>query len=270
MSEPTEAVRRYAEAVKDPTADHLDALGDVVADDVVVVGLAGAGVGLEAVCQALENPQMPGLFSNATLSEPIVEGNTGTIEMALPAGMPIAGLLVHVRFDGERITRVEQEMLPAPPPPATDLRLNDDIKGVVAGAVANGTPMVLSYVDADGAPHLSLRGSTQPYGDTQLAIWVRDPAGGLLKAIVDNPRVALFYRDPATRAAYQFSGRARAETDPEVREVVYTNAPETRAQHRRQTSRRPDHHRSRPSGGYGARWSRANGAAMTASEHRIK
>lgn len=104
--------------------------------------------------------------------------------------------------------------------------LTDDIKEVVAGAVANGTPMVVAYVDADGAPHLSLRWSAQPYSDTQLAIWVRDPAGGLLKAIASNPLVALFYRDPGTRTSYQFAGRARADTDPEVRAVVYTNAPE--------------------------------------------
>lgn len=122
MSEPQEAVGRYVEAVKDQTAERLDSLADVVADEVVVVGLLGAGVGLEAVSAALTNPQMPGLFSNATRQEPQIEDDTATIEVTLPVGMPIAGLVFHVSFDKEKKkARVEQEMLPAPPQPLSDL-----------------------------------------------------------------------------------------------------------------------------------------------------
>src|SRR5581483_11544133 len=58
----------------------------------------------------------------------------------------------------------------------TPLALTDEIKTAVAGAFDNGTPIVVAYVDAEGVPHLSLRGSTQPYSDTQLAMWIRDPA----------------------------------------------------------------------------------------------
>jgi hypothetical protein len=57
-------------------------------------------------------------------------------------------------------------------------------------------------------------------------MWVRDRGGGFLKAIPDHPRVALFYRDPATRATYQFAGRAHVDEDPGVRERVYRNSPE--------------------------------------------
>jgi hypothetical protein len=57
-------------------------------------------------------------------------------------------------------------------------------------------------------------------------MWVRERGGGLLKAIPRYPRVALFYRDPATRTTYQFAGRAHVDEDPGVRDTVYRNSPE--------------------------------------------
>lgn len=104
--------------------------------------------------------------------------------------------------------------------------LTDEIKSDVNGALANGTPVVVAYVDVEGAPHLSFRGSTQAYGDDRLAIWVRDPEGGLLQAITANPRIALLYRDPATRRSYRFAGRAHIATDPAAVDTIYSNSPE--------------------------------------------
>jgi hypothetical protein len=112
------------------------------------------------------------------------------------------------------------------PESTKQLVLTDDIKSDVNGALANGTPVVVAYVDADGAPHLSFRGSAQAYGDDRLAIWVRDPEGGLLQAIVTNPRIALLYRDPATRRSYRFAGRAHVVTDPAAADTIYSNSPE--------------------------------------------
>ena len=106
------------------------------------------------------------------------------------------------------------------------LVLTDDIKNDVNGALANGTPVVVAYVDAEGAPHLSFRGSAQADGDDRLAIWVRDPEGGLLQAITTNPRIALLYRDPATRRSYRFAGRAHIVTDPEAADRIYSSSPE--------------------------------------------
>jgi len=96
----------------------------------------------------------------------------------------------------------------------------------VNGALANGTPMVVAYVDADGAPHLSLRGSTQSHGETQLALWIRDPAGGLLHAIPEHPTLALFYRDASRGRTYQFTGRAHVDDDPATRAAVHADQPE--------------------------------------------
>jgi hypothetical protein len=227
MTEPADALRVYVAALEDPSPEHLDALVAALAPDVVVVGLVGAGAGPDGVREALVHPPRPGLLGGATWSTPVFDGTSATVEVTLAAGRPVGGLVLYVRFDAEgRIGVVEQQMLPAPPPAPTPLRLTDDINAAVAGALLNGTPIVVAYVDAEGAPHLSLRGSTQPYSDMQLAMWVRDPAGGLLAAIRSNPHVALFYRDPATRTSYQFAGRARADGDPGVRDRVFANTPE--------------------------------------------
>src|SRR5437762_549786 len=80
------------------------------------------------------------------------------------------------------------------------------------GALLNRTPILVAYVDSAGWPHLSLRGTTQVFSPTQLALWVRDPEGGILKAIPNHPEVALWYRDTANRTTYQFAGRAHVDT----------------------------------------------------------
>jgi hypothetical protein len=56
-------------------------------------------------------------------------------------------------------------------------------------------------------------------------VWIRDPAGGLLKAIATNPHLAFYYRDPKTRAALTISGTARVATDSATRDTVYNNQP---------------------------------------------
>jgi hypothetical protein len=225
---PVEALRRYQAALADPTDERLEALGDAMAGDVEVVGMAGPGRGLEAVRQALRGAPAPPMLAEATWSEPAFDGDSATVRVGLPSGRPVAGLVFHLSFDRRgMVSRVEQQILPAPPPEPGELVLSGEMKLAVAGAAANGTPMALAYVDAQGAPHVSLRGSTQPFSDTQLAMWIRDPSGGLLQAIPHNPQVALMYRDPATRTSYQFSGRAHVAEDVAVRDAVYANSPET-------------------------------------------
>ena len=97
--------------------------------------------------------------------------------------------------------------------PLTELKLTPEIRDAVNNALSNRTPIMVAYVDEEGQPSLSFRGSTQVYSDTQLAIWVRNPEGGLQKALAQNNRITLFYRDPEKRITLQFRGRARIEND---------------------------------------------------------
>ncbi len=115
-----------------------------------------------------------------------------------------------------------------PPPVETlsELKLTDDIKTAVNGALANGTPVTVAYVDEEGQPSLSFRGSTHIYSDSQLAIWVRNPEGGLQRALGQNNRLTLMYRNPANRTTIQFKGKARVDNNDAVRNKVYDSSPE--------------------------------------------
>jgi hypothetical protein len=227
MSDREASLRRYEQVLEDPSPGHLEALVEAMAPEVVVVGPVGAGAGLDAVRAALAAPLRPGLLDGAAWSGIEEDGDGATVTVTFAEGKPLTGLVLHFMFDdGSRITRVEQQLLPPVAVPTMPLALTEEIKTAVAGALANGTPLVLAYVDAAGVPHISFRGSTQPYSDDQLGIWVRDASGGLLAAIGEHPHVALIYRDPATRASYQFTGRAHVEDDPVVRDAVYGAAPE--------------------------------------------
>jgi hypothetical protein len=114
------------------------------------------------------------------------------------------------------------------PPVLTELRLSDGMKQAVDSAFGMSKPIAVSYVDLNGAPQLSYRGSTQAYSDTQLAIWVRNPQGRILESIDKNPAVALVYGnfDPNNRGFMIFRGRAHVDSGDVVRNHVYEHAHE--------------------------------------------
>src|SRR5439155_19892699 len=103
----------------------------------------------------------------------------------------------------------------------SELILTAEMKAAVNNSMVEGAPMLVSYVDAAGQPHMTYRGTAQAFSDTQLALWSRLAGGGFLKGTAINPKVALFYRNPATRASYQFFGRARVTTDEAERNQIF-------------------------------------------------
>jgi hypothetical protein len=115
-----------------------------------------------------------------------------------------------------------------PPPDSTDLKLTAAMKSAVDTAFESSRPVAIAYVDENGAPQLSYRGSTQAYSDTQLAVWVRNPQGRILESVAKNPAVALIYGnfDPNDRGFMIFRGRARIDGDEGVRDHVYEHAHE--------------------------------------------
>jgi hypothetical protein len=102
------------------------------------------------------------------------------------------------------------------------IQLDDDTREAINGAFAARNFVVLGYVGDEGAPHLSFRGSTQVFGPDQLAIWVRNPDGGLVRAVRTRPKVSLLYRSSEPRRILTFTGRGRVE--PGANDVVYANA----------------------------------------------
>ena len=117
---------------------------------------------------------------------------------------------------------------PGASPTLTDLKLSAEMKQAINTAIESGRAISIAYVDENGEPRISYRGSTQAYSDTQLAIWVRNPAGGIIQATRTNAVVALIYGnfDPAERGFMVFRGRARVENDETVRRRVYEQSPE--------------------------------------------
>lgn len=111
-----------------------------------------------------------------------------------------------------------------PPSDSDGLKLTQELKGLIDGALDNGSPMVLAVVNEKGQPRLSFRGSVQVYSDDQVGLWVRNTGGETLGAIRNNPNVALIYRS-ATAPMIQFAGRARIADDPAERERVFESAP---------------------------------------------
>jgi hypothetical protein len=101
------------------------------------------------------------------------------------------------------------------------LRLTPALKQLVDNALASRHPMLVAYTNESGQPVLSFRGSVQAFSNDQLALWVRNANGGMLRSLERNPKVALMYRDEDSKATYQFQGRARVTTDESERQRIY-------------------------------------------------
>jgi len=140
------------------------------------------------------------------------------------------GSIVTLLFDGERIATLQQQRVPPPPPAPTPMVLPSTLREAINANLLEKHPMLLAYVGADGQPVQSFRGSTQVHADDQLAMWVRNPDGAFIRAIRDNPRVSLMYRNEEQRSTYQFQGRARVVDTPAERQRIFdASAPAERA-----------------------------------------
>ena len=202
-------------------------LGAILADDVVMVGLRGRWVGRDAVLEGLADPAGSAMLAPAEWREPTTDGDVTVARAALPAPAQVGGFDYAVHFDGAgRIDRVEQHLLPPAPLPAGPLALGDDVRDLLADALANRTPTVVAYGAPDGRPHVSLRATTQLVAPDAIAMWIRDAQGGLLRGIETNPNVTIWYRDAERRINYQFYGRARRDDSEATRATVYDHSPE--------------------------------------------
>ncbi|HTX24759.1 MAG TPA: hypothetical protein VMD03_08890 [Steroidobacteraceae bacterium] len=117
----------------------------------------------------------------------------------------------------------------AAPPAPTALKLTPALQDLVNTALERGRMLSVAYVGADGRPELSFRGSVQAYSDHQLAIWVRNPEGGILAAVREGRlHVALLYGEigPDAKAFVTFRGRGRIDDSPAARTAVYGNSPQ--------------------------------------------
>jgi hypothetical protein len=215
----------------EPSATQL--AGESFADDVTLkVGNDEIG-GKDKVLNRITGqwPMTP-VYVQGYWSAPQEDGNDLVVNADFgPLGAAPTNVKLKFSFNQQgQVSRIEQQNTMAPPLQAQD-KLPDIVRGLINGALANSTPMSVSYVDQNGQPVLSLRGSTQVFSDTQLCIWVRNAEGGLPTALKSNPKMALLYRDSKTRTTLIIQGRGHVETDEATRNRVFELSPEVEQNH---------------------------------------
>jgi hypothetical protein len=102
-----------------------------------------------------------------------------------------------------------------------------DIPAALDTALERGRQVALAYVDENGDPVVSFRGSVHVHSPQQLAIWVRKPDSGLTRSIVDRPHVHLIYYGAGEGPGPRFLGvKGSAHSEPSENEKVYAASPE--------------------------------------------
>jgi hypothetical protein len=190
--------------------------------------LSKRGRGVEYFIKALSTGERTAAQRLEGCLAPDVDYDTNTQPGAVPIGREVfSGEIRRVRLDGGYGSRAP---VPAAPTGAVE-EIPLAVRGLINNALANQTPVVVTYVDEDGAPHSSLRGSVCVLNPTQFAIWVRHADGGLPTSIVKQPGIALFYSDRRANATVNVLGRAHIAEDPETRRKVFELAPEVEQTH---------------------------------------
>lgn len=106
------------------------------------------------------------------------------------------------------------------------IEITDEMRERIGTALTDGMPIIAASVEPDGQPKISFYGSAHVYSRDQIALWHRDPEGGLVSRLPHNPRIALVYRNQKDRITWQFYGRAQIVDDRRTREAVYENIPD--------------------------------------------
>ena len=99
--------------------------------------------------------------------------------------------------------------------------LTGDIKNVIDGALERaGRAPAVGYIDQDGYPAVSHRGSTHVISPNQLAIWTRNPNDGLATGVAANPKVTVSFFDPGGDPI-MLSMRGTARVDASRNDEIY-------------------------------------------------
>jgi hypothetical protein len=228
------AAEAYVKALRTGEGSAVVRLSPLLAHDVVLRAGQDEVRGHDAVLARVTGqwPLTPVLVHGGW-SSPRVEGEQVLVSAEFTA-IGAAPTRIELAFSfnaAGQIASIAQKTV-AQTPVAVGDGLPDFVRGLVNGALANGTPICVAYTDADGQPVQSLRGSTQVYSPTQLCIWVRNAEGGLVRAMQGvNRRVSLLYRDSKSRTTLIFQGLGHVESDPAVRARVYELSPEVEQNH---------------------------------------
>ena len=226
MPDAIELARLYVQAQSQTSEEATAAIERSLSDDAVLKLPRSTVSGREAVLQQLGNPDAARGFLQADWAAPQAVAGGAEVKGKLPLLNILGGYSVRLELDGQgRIARIEQQNLPAPPLPPSELELPEAMQEAVNNSYS-GAPMLFVSVAPDGQPLLSLRGSAQAYSGTQLAFWARNAEGGTVGSLAEHPKMTAFLRDPRTRTNLFFYGSARPVQNETERMTVYDNSPE--------------------------------------------
>lgn len=99
------------------------------------------------------------------------------------------------------------------------IKLTPQMREEIDPALANGCPCLVATVSKDGLPNVGYKGSVMVFDDESLAYWERVFQGTLANA-ESNPNVMIIFRNPTTRAAWRFVGKATVHKTGALREQV--------------------------------------------------
>ena len=170
------------------------------------------------------------VLARGAWSEPVQDGAGVVIEATFPGlGAAPESIRLTFRFNDSGLHEVTESQQPATRE-AVD-RFPPHVVTAINRALADGCPMTLAYVDVDGRPHLSLRGSLQVSGPRQLCAWLRSADSGLATAVEANQQLSVLYRESRSRTTIVVQGQGRIASDPVARREVYDMAPEVERRH---------------------------------------
>lgn len=228
-----EAIDTYIQALSTGAVSAARRLRGLLADEVVAIRGTEQATGPDAVVERLIGswPQTA-VLQRAGWSTPKESDGQAVVRGEIPPlSADLHEVIVTFDFDAQdRLTRVVEEFVNSPQGESSG-ELPLIVRGLVSNALANNTPLAVAYVGDDGLPHLSLRGSVQFYGETQLCMWVRKANDGLAMAMDRHPDLALMYRDSSDRTTLIIKGKGRVDPDVAVRTRVFNLSPEVEQNH---------------------------------------
>ena len=105
------------------------------------------------------------------------------------------------------------------------IEMTGEIGDLINNALADGVPCMVGTASKDGDPQISMKGSVIVYDDGNLAYWERAKRSAL-DNVRDNPKVVIFYRNPAKRTNWRFHGTATVLESGEVRDEIMSRTPQ--------------------------------------------
>ena len=96
------------------------------------------------------------------------------------------------------------------------IQLTDEMREALPKALAEGHPSIVATASAAGVPDVAFKGSLMVFDDEHLAYWERS-LGTTLSNLRENPMIAVFYWNFATRTMWKFIGTAKVHADDGMR-----------------------------------------------------